>query len=964
MSPKVLLVGWDAADWKIIQPLMDANLMPATRRLVESGVMANIATLHPVFSPMLWTSIATGKRPYKHEILGFTEPIPGGAGVQPVTNLSRKTKAVWNILCQNDKKSNVVGWWPSHPAEPIDGVMVSNHFQKALRPLHQPWPMRPGTVHPESLSESLAELRVHPQELEADHVRPFLPEGHRIDQDNDTRLTTCVKIIADCTSIQSCATHLMESQPWDFMAVYFDAIDHFSHAFMRYHPPQVSWVTDDDFEVYRNVVTAGYVYHDMMLARLVELAGPETTVILMSDHGFHPDHLRRKSLPSEPAGPAAEHREHGIFVMCGPNVKQDELIHGVSLLDVTPTILTLFGLPIGKDMDGRVLTDAFDEAPTVNKIDSWDDVSGSDGTHPPQRRLDAHESQEGIDHLVALGYIEPPSGDSDKAACDAQRELDYNLALAYIDGGLHGEAVPILLRLYTNDPLEFRFGIQLAICLQALGHIDDLDRLIDNLNRRWRRASQEARGRLREIREIASERRTEQKAKSDPSEIASTSTTDQLERLFSKPELHVIKKIRSMARGNPATLDYLAGWVALAREQFDAALEHFGKAGQAQSDFPGFHIQIGEALRQLGRHESAEESYQQALKLDPHNASAYLGLARNYIAQRRHADAKAAAQKALSLRFHLAPAHYCLGVCRMREKAFEAAVACFEKALEFNPNFPEAHERLARIFDNAFHDETTAQMHRTKTRQIRELQTKQSHRQVIEKLPDLDKIDFDANIPKFPERQNAVRLACLAEHPTAENSRKGHNDKPAIVVVSGLPRSGTSLMMQMLCAGGLIAATDEKRTPDESNPRGYFELEKVKSLAADNTWLAEAEGQCLKVVAPLIPFLPQDQNYRIVFLERELDEIVASQQAMIGRLQQPPSSMSDEKLKTFLRNQVTIALRCVAAHQVPLLVVKHQDLISSPIRAAHAVKQFIGADLDIQNMISVVDSNLYRERSA
>ena len=123
---KVLLIGWDAADWKVINPLMDAGRMPFLQSVVERGVMGNLATLHPVLSPMLWTSIATGKRPYDHGILGFTEPTPDGSAVQPVSSLSRNTKAIWNILNQQGYTSNVVGWWPSHPVESIRGAMVSN----------------------------------------------------------------------------------------------------------------------------------------------------------------------------------------------------------------------------------------------------------------------------------------------------------------------------------------------------------------------------------------------------------------------------------------------------------------------------------------------------------------------------------------------------------------------------------------------------------------------------------------------------------------------------------------------------------------------------------------------------------------------------------------------------------------------------------------------------------------------
>ena len=126
--------------------------MPNVQRLVENGVTGQISTLHPPLSPMLWTSIATGKRPFKHGIHGFSEPTPDGRGVQPVTNLSRKTKALWNILHQNGLRSAVIGWWPSHPAEPINGVMVSDHYHRASGPLDQGWPLLANAVHPPELA--------------------------------------------------------------------------------------------------------------------------------------------------------------------------------------------------------------------------------------------------------------------------------------------------------------------------------------------------------------------------------------------------------------------------------------------------------------------------------------------------------------------------------------------------------------------------------------------------------------------------------------------------------------------------------------------------------------------------------------------------------------------------------------------------------------------------------------------
>ena len=134
IAKRVLLIGWDSADWRVINPLMDSGKMPNLERLVEEGVVGNLASLHPDLSPMLWTSIATRKRPFKHGIYGFSEPFPQTGAVRPITNISRKTKAIWNIVSQVGLKSIVVGWWPSHPAEPINGVMVSDHYTNVTAP--------------------------------------------------------------------------------------------------------------------------------------------------------------------------------------------------------------------------------------------------------------------------------------------------------------------------------------------------------------------------------------------------------------------------------------------------------------------------------------------------------------------------------------------------------------------------------------------------------------------------------------------------------------------------------------------------------------------------------------------------------------------------------------------------------------------------------------------------------------
>ncbi len=434
---KVLLIGWDAADWKVIAPLVDDGQMPHLQSLIERGVMGNLATLYPALSPMLWTSIATGKRAWKHGICGFSEPDPNTGSVRPITNLGRRCKALWNILSQNGLRSNVVGWWPSHPAEPINGVMVSDlSKQPSAGPTHK-WPMPPGSVHPPELTEHIRKLRIHPHELEGEQLLPFVPRAAEIDQQKDIRLQSVAKCLAECSSVHAAATAIMQLEPWDFMAVYYDAIDHFSHGFMRYHPPKLDWINDRDFELYRDVVAGAYRYHDMMLGTLLHLAGDDTTVIVMSDHGFHSDHLRPRVLPNEPAGPAEEHRQFGIFAMAGPGIKQDELAFGANLLDIAPTVLTLFGLPAARDMDGAPLTTAWQHPPQVQLVDSWEDIPGPDGRHPRDTQLDPVDHHEAMQQLVELGYVERPDEDRRVAVAKTVRELKYNLARALLGSGPH-----------------------------------------------------------------------------------------------------------------------------------------------------------------------------------------------------------------------------------------------------------------------------------------------------------------------------------------------------------------------------------------------------------------------------------------------------------------------------------------------------------------------------------------------
>jgi hypothetical protein len=228
-------------------------------------------------------------------------------------------------------------------------------------------------------------------------------------------------------------------------------------------------------------------------------------------------------------------------------------------------------------------------------------------------------------------------------------------------------------------------------------------------------------------------------------------------------------------------------------------------------------------------------------------------------------------------------------------------------------------------------------------------------------------------LPAFPKPKSPEELPLPAlgqpplnpdkgAAPFADGESEAASQTEAItVVVSGLPRSGTSMLMQMLVAGGLEPLSDELRGADASNPRGYLEHERVKGLAQDNRWLAEARGKVIKVVAPLVPFMPQGEPYRVILMNRDLDEVVASQASMLKRLDRQGSSLDAAQLKPLLQQQLARAAALCQAHQVPVLVVEHREAIENPAAVAQRVAEFLGLPLDRKAMAAVVDPTLHRE---
>jgi hypothetical protein len=185
-----------------------------------------------------------------------------------------------------------------------------------------------------------------------------------------------------------------------------------------------------------------------------------------------------------------------------------------------------------------------------------------------------------------------------------------------------------------------------------------------------------------------------------------------------------------------------------------------------------------------------------------------------------------------------------------------------------------------------------------------------------------------------------------------------------VTIVAGLPRSGTSMMMQMLAAGGLEPYTDHQRALDESNPRGYFEHENATWLYRDASWISETRGKVVKIVAHLLPHLPAGDQYRIVFLHRQLDEVVASQRAMLARLGRPGGKLDSRVLaRTYTRQLVQVQTWLQRSPDVQVLPVNYADALRDPAATSVRLARFLGPPFDESAAAMAVDGSLRRQAS-
>jgi len=870
--------------------MIDRGELPALQSIIEGGVSGNLATLEPQLSPMLWTSIATGKMAYHHGVAGFTEVDPASGRVVPVSAATRKCRTIWEMLGDHGLKSHVVGWFATQGERDLNGCMVSNlhaHL-KDVKPDQDPadWPPPPpGTYWPPELASELDELRVSSYEIDPDEIiRLFVPRAPEVDQTKDQRLALLAERLAEAYSVQAAATWLMEHRAdWDFMAVYFRAIDELSHVFMPYHPPRMEGVSEQDFEIYQHVVAMSYRAHDLMLQRLLDLAGPDTAVVLVSDHGFHSDHLRPRYTPNVPAGITVWHRNQGIIAMKGEGIQSDTLVHGARLLDITPTVLHWFGLPVGQDMEGRVLVEAFAEHRPVESLPTWERDSGE---RHARNHLSEDESKALLDQFVKLGYIDEISADSDLAAIETARENAWNLARACLYGGRFEEALPLLEDCHFAFPERSDHAQLLARCQLALGLLDE--------------------------------------AEASAATALATAGTQGAARL-------------------------IQAYIALEKGEKRRALDLLEQVRAEDPDAPMLLHYLSLAYLTLRMWDEAGETARKIIASDPASVQGHLSLARCHLHRNRPADAIESALNAIAHDFSHPRGHFLLGTALFQSGDWENAGTALRRAIDLGRGLDAAPaHRILAILANRSGDLEASTRHHLQARLVRQETTNSD-------LATLARLRTES------AARGEARLAARRSHREKYPPRRmASGESLEFLIVSGLPRSGTSLMMQILVAGGIEAMTDGLREADPDNPEGYYEWEEIKSLPRDPHLIERAHGKVTKVISAMLPHLPRHHRYKILFMTRPAGQIARSQHAMIrhrGEEAADPAKM-EASLQAHAEH---ILSRLRALPNVDLLEIPFPELVENPDSWVRRIAEFLpGIFLASPGTMGTVKPALFR----
>ncbi|HEY0512593.1 MAG TPA: alkaline phosphatase family protein [Thermoanaerobaculia bacterium] len=430
----VIFVGLDGADWELLDDLMASGAMPNLAALARSGRTGTLKTLHPPLSPLVWTTMMTGVSPLEHGILDFTRRNPATGALEPIPSSERRVPAIWNMAGDGDKSVAVFGLWATWPAEAVKGLLVADRFSSFTSqdylPDHQP---PPGTVYPPE-QEAWARAALAQAEAgvgyEALHAYlPWLSEADAgkaaADPDPYAHPASALRrILIETRAYQALATSWLGREKPDLAVVYFQGTDTIGHVFAPYAPPRQPAVSPADFERFSRVPGLYFAEIDRMLGEIRKIAEARGAVLMIaSDHGFRWKEGRPARLSSATAATAGKwHRDEGIYLLWGPDVKPAADRGSGEVGQVCATLLALLGLPPGHAVTGPPLGGI---DPVHTRLADYQahyrpaaEVAKSEG----DQQADAAE----VEKLRALGYLGTKEGSGKAPGGSTRTAGSYN----------------------------------------------------------------------------------------------------------------------------------------------------------------------------------------------------------------------------------------------------------------------------------------------------------------------------------------------------------------------------------------------------------------------------------------------------------------------------------------------------------------------------------------------------------
>jgi hypothetical protein len=420
MVSPLIVIGVDGATFDRILPLAEQGRLPHLARLMADGAWGALETVEPTVSPAIWTTVATGRLPEVHGILGF-DGVPGHTMTTLPTSQMRRVRAFWNILSEHERSVGVIGWWATWPAEPVRGYVVSDRvaYTRMEASLGEDDTARPHEVYPSELAQSVRALVRRPDEITADEVRRFVElsdlEVDRLIRGGDYRhgaiLPEFKYVHQSDRTTADIAVELLRSRPTDVTAVGFYGVDTVSHLAWHYMEPEAfPGLRVDDGEIARfgGLIDRYYEFVDRILGELLQAAPQEANWLVFSDHGFGPTGRLPWSGGHGRITPGAPIAPDGILILAGPDIRSGIRLERPHVLDLAPTILYLQGLPLAADMPGGVFREALREPfasdVPIRQIATYE--TGPRQTPEGAPQVDPELDADARRRLCALGYIE------------------------------------------------------------------------------------------------------------------------------------------------------------------------------------------------------------------------------------------------------------------------------------------------------------------------------------------------------------------------------------------------------------------------------------------------------------------------------------------------------------------------------------------------------------------------------